>query len=72
MTIQKVEVKNGDKTYDVILEDGLVFYIDPEHPALTQQLKQAPGLKVTSLEDAKRMVLQKIKKTYSPSMSFSD
>jgi len=72
MTIQKIQVKFGDKTYDVILEDGIVFYIDPSEPLITRELAQSPDIRVTSLEDAKRMVAQVVKKIYTPSMTFSD
>jgi len=72
MTIQKLQVNFGDKTYDVILEDGVVSYIDPSEPLITKELLLAPDMKVTSLEDAKRMVLQVVKKEYTPSMTFSD
>lgn len=72
MTIQKVSVSFGNKNYDVILEDGIVSYIDPAEPNSIKYLPQAPGMKVTSLEDAKRMMIQKAKKDFVPSMSFSD
>ncbi len=72
MTIQKVNVSYGDKNYDVILEDGIVSYIDPAEPDSVKYLPQIPGMKVTSIEDAKRMMLQKAKKDFRPSMSFSD
>jgi hypothetical protein len=72
MTIQKIQIEFGDKTYDVFLEDGIVFYIDPSEPLITKQLKQASDARVTSLEDAKRLVLQLVKKSYTPNMRFSD
>lgn len=72
MTIQKLKVSYGDKTYEMILEDGIVSYVDPAYPNVTSYLPQIPGMKVTSLKDAKRMMLQKAKKDFKPSMSFSD
>lgn len=72
MTIQKLSVSYGDKTYEVILEDGMVSYVDPADPNVINYLPQTPGMKVTSLEDAKRIMLQKAKKDFKPSMSFSD
>jgi hypothetical protein len=72
MTIQKIDIRFGDKTYEVILEDGEVWYIDPEEPGAITYLPQVPGMKVTSIEDAKRLLVQKLKKTYAPSMTFSD
>jgi hypothetical protein len=72
MTIQKIDVRFGDKTYEVILEDGEVWYIDPEEPNAITYLPQIPGMKITSIEDAKKAVLQKVKKLYTPSMTFSD
>lgn len=72
MTIQKIDVRFGDKSYEVILEDGEVWYIDPEEPEAVTYLTQIPGMKVTSIEDAKRLALQRIKKSQIPSMTFSD
>ncbi|MBL7932418.1 MAG: hypothetical protein JNL60_10975 [Bacteroidia bacterium] len=73
MTIQKINVSYGDKTYEVILEDGIVSYVDPADPNVINYLPpQVPGMKVLSLEDAKRIMLQKAKKDFKPSMSFSD
>ena len=72
MTIQKIDVQFEDKSYEVILEDGEVWYIDPEEPTAVTYLPQIPGMKVTSIEDAKRLVIQKVKKSRIPSMTFSD
>lgn len=72
MTIQKMQIKFGDKSFDVVLEDGVVFYIDPSDPHIMKELSQSPDMRVTSLEDAKRMVLQTLKRSYSPVMTFSD
>jgi hypothetical protein len=73
MTIQKINVRFGDKNYDVILEDGVVSYIDPSEPDVTKQLTRGgPDPKVTSIEGAKRIVLQNIRKRFESLMTFSD
>lgn len=72
MTIQKINLRFEDKSYEVILEDGEVWYIDPAEPDSLTYLPQVPGMKVTSIEDAKRLVLQKVKKSQVRSMTFSD
>lgn len=72
MTIQKIQIECGNKTYDVILEDGVVYYIDPSEPLKTKQVRRVPDAKVTSLEEARRLVLKTIKREDTPGMTFSD
>lgn len=72
MTIQKTTVQFRNKIYDVILEDGLVSYIDPKRPELRKSFGQNPESKITSMEGAKKMALQMISKRLMPRMSFSD
>lgn len=62
MTIQKIAIEFRNKTYDVILEDGLVSFVDPAEPSLRQSLGQPSGVKITTLEGAKRMALQMIER----------
>ena len=58
--------------YEVILEDGVVSYIDPLEPQLTVSVGQPRDLKITTLEGAKRMAIQMIMRSPDPSMTFSD
>ncbi len=72
MTIQKTNVEFRNKNYEVILEDGLVSYIDPQKPGFRKNVNQASGQKITSMEGAKRSALQMIERTIVPNMRFSD
>ena len=72
MTIQKTNVLFRNKNYEVILEDGIVSYIDPLRPGFRKGTNQAPGQKITTIEGAKRAALQMIEKRIVPNMRFSD
>ncbi|PBQ33474.1 hypothetical protein CNR22_17390 [Sphingobacteriaceae bacterium] len=72
MTIQKTNVQFRNKNYEVILEDGIVSYIDPLKPDLRRSTNQAGGQKITTMDGAKRAALQSIERTIVPSMRFSD
>lgn len=72
MTIQKTHVQFRDKNYEVILEDGIVSYIDPHKPDLRRSFGQPRDLKITTMEGAKKMAIQMIERTLVPSMTFSD
>ena len=72
MTIQKTNVQFRNKTYEVILEDGIVSYIDPQKPSLRKSTNQAHGQKITTMDGAKRAALQMIERAIIPNMSFSD
>ena len=72
MTIQKTEISFRGKTYDVILEDGVVSYIDPLEPGIPVSFGQPSDLKITTLEGAKRMAIQMIRRAPDPRMTFSD
>ena len=72
MTIQKTEIRFRGKLYEVILEDGLVSYIDPMHPEVVVCAEQRDDLKITSIDGAKRMALQMIERIPDPLMTFSD
>ena len=72
MTIQKTNVQFRNKNYEVILEDGIVSYIDPQRPELRKGTNQSPGQKITTMDGAKRVALQMIERTIVPNMSFSD
>lgn len=71
MTIQKTNVQFRDKNYEVILEDGIVSYIDPLKPDLRRSTNQM-GQKITTMDGAKRAALQSIERRIVPSMRFSD
>lgn len=72
MTIQKTTVQFRSKIYDVILEDGIVSYVDQKRPDHKKSFGQAQGLKITNLDSAKNYVLQMIEKRPLPLMTFSD
>jgi len=72
MTIQKTNVQFRNKNYEVILEDGLVSYIDPLKPDIRRSIGQAAGQKITTLDGAKKTALQMIERNSVPNMSFSD
>lgn len=72
MTVQKTTVQFKNKIYDVILEDGIVSYIDQRRPEHKKSVAQMQGLKITSLESAKNFVLKMIEKRPLPLMTFSD
>jgi len=72
MTIQKTNVQFRDKNYEVILEDGIVSYIDPVKPEVRKSFGQPRDLKITTLEGAKQMAIQMIQRSIVPNMSFSD
>lgn len=71
MTIQKTNVQFRNKNYEVILEDGIVSYIDPLKPDLRKTTNQM-GQKITTMDGAKRAALQSIERTIVPNMRFSD
>ena len=62
MTIQAIDIEYMNKKYQVILEDGMVSYVDPERPQVRQDALQPMGYKITSLEGAKRVALQMIER----------
>jgi hypothetical protein len=64
MTIQKIAVEFRNKTYQVILEDGMVSFVDPSEPQLRQGKGQPMGVKITTLDGAKRMALQMIERSF--------
>jgi hypothetical protein len=72
MTIQKSQIRFRGKLYEVILEDGLVFFVDPLFPTAVTQVPQTHDNKVTSLDEAKRFALQMIERIPDPLMTFSD
>ena len=72
MTIQKTEILFKGKVYDVILEDGIVAYCDSLFPNKMMPVAQPADLKVTSIETAKKRVLQMLELMPSPLMTFSD
>lgn len=72
MTIQTTNVQFKNKNYEVILEDGLVSYIDPSKPGIRRSFGQPRDLKITTMEGAKQMALKMIQRTPVPDMSFSD
>jgi len=72
MTIQKTEILFKGKAYEVILEDGIVAYCDPLFPNKMMPVAQPLDLKVTSIETAKKRVLQMLERLPSPLMTFSD
>ena len=60
MTIQKIDVEFRNKKFQVILEDGLVSFVDPAEPQVRKSSGQPSGVKITTLDGAKRMGLQMI------------
>ncbi|MDI1355675.1 MAG: hypothetical protein PSX36_12200 [bacterium] len=72
MTIQKTEIRFRGKMYEVILEDGVVSYVDPLEPGSTISIGQPSDLKITTLDGAKRMAIKMIMRTPDPIMTFSD
>lgn len=72
MTIHKTNVRFRDKNYEVILEDGLVSYIDPNKPEIRKSFGQPRDLKITTMDGARQMALKMIQRTIVPDMSFSD
>ena len=72
MTIQKTTVQFKNKIYDVILEDGVVSYVDPKRPERKKSFGHIPGFKIANLENARKLVLQMIEKRPTPLMTFSD
>jgi hypothetical protein len=72
MTIQKTNILYNNRNYEVILEDGIVSYIDPLKPGLRRSTNQAPGQKITTVDGAKRTALQAIERRIVPNMRFSD
>jgi len=60
MTIQKIDLTYRDKVFQLILEDGLVSFIDPEEPHERRSVGQPIGLKITTLDGAKSMALKMI------------
>lgn len=72
MTIQTISVRFRNKNYEVILEDGLVSYIDPDRPGVRKSAGQPHGLKITTLDGARQMAIRMIGRSIVPDMSFSD
>ena len=64
MTVQKIDIEFRNKTFQVILEDGLVSFVDPAEPQLRKGSGQPTGVKITTLEGAKRMALQMIERSF--------
>ncbi len=72
MTIQKTTVQFKNTIYDVILEDGVVSYVDPKRPERVKSFNQLQGSKDDTIENARKLVLQMIEKRPTPLMTFSD
>lgn len=72
MTIQKTNVQFRNKNYEVILEDGIVSYIDPVKPDLRKSYGQPRDLKITTIDGAKKIAIQMIERALVPNMTFSD
>lgn len=72
MAIQKTNLLIQNKNYEIILEDGVVSYIDSQKPELRKTAIQARGQKITSMETAKRVVVQSVTRVLIPDMRFSD
>jgi hypothetical protein len=72
MTIQTTTIQFRDKNYEVILEDGLVSYIDPSKPGIRKSFGQPSDHKITTMEGARQMALKMIQRTPVMDMSFSD
>lgn len=72
MTIQKTTVQFKNTIYDVILEDGVVSYLDPKRPERVKSFNQLKGSKDDTIENARKLVLQMIEKRPTPLMTFSD
>jgi hypothetical protein len=62
MTIQAIDIEYKNKKYQVILEDGMVSFVDPDCPQIRENAIQPSGYKITSLEGAKRVALQMIER----------
>jgi hypothetical protein len=62
MTIHSTDVIFKDKTYKIILEDGLVSFVDPELPEERVSFGQPQDLIITTLDGALAMGLQMIEK----------
>lgn len=62
MTIQAINLEYMNKTYQVILEDGIVSYVDPDCPQVREAAGQPIGYKITTLDGAKRAALQMIER----------
>jgi len=72
MTLQKTELRYRGKSYELMLEDGLVSYVDPADPEYVRELFLPEGSKITSVEGAKRLLIQWLEKMPDPLMTFSD
>lgn len=62
MTIHSTDVIFNGKTYQIILEDGLVSFVDPEFPGERISIGQPADLIVTTLDGALTLGLQMIEK----------
>ena len=62
MTIHSTDVIFKDKTYQIILEDGLVSFVDPELPGERISIGQPHDLIITTLDGALALGLQMIEK----------
>lgn len=71
MTIHSIDVVYQNKIYQVILEDGLVSFINPDSPSERISLGQPPDLVVTTMDGARQMGLQMIRR-YCEALVLSD
>jgi hypothetical protein len=65
MTIQRIAIDFRNITFEVILEDGMVSFVDPADPLIRKSIGQPSGVKITTIEGAKRMALQMIERSLS-------
>lgn len=72
MTILKTELHFRGKKYELMLEDGLVSYIDPANPDYLREIRLKDGQKITSMESARILLIDWLKKLPDPIMTFSD
>jgi hypothetical protein len=72
MIIQKTTVQFKNTIYDVILEDGVVSYVDPKRPERVKSFNHLQGSKDANIENARKLVLQTIEKHPVSIMTFSD
>lgn len=71
MTIHSTDVIFKEKTYQIILEDGLVSFVDPEFPEERVSIGQPHDLIITTLDGALAMGKQMIEKHCSETV-FTD
>ncbi len=63
MTIQKIDVEFRNKKFQMILEDGLVSFLDPAKPQ--QRILCDQPCKITTLAGAKQIALQSIERSFN-------